>query len=78
MSKTTEGRLQVYVEPALVERAKREAFWTPGLTLSALVEEALRRELARREEERGGEKLPDRTGPLKEGQPLKLKAPDAV
>ena len=60
-------RLTAYVEPVLLERAKSAAYWTPGMTLSALVSEALERELARREAERG-EPFPARGGELPRGR----------
>lgn len=65
----TKDRFQGYCEADLLERAKRVAFWTPGLTLSGLVEEAIRREVERREADRG-EPFPDRTGDLPKGRPL--------
>jgi hypothetical protein len=37
----------------LTEEARRRVYWSPGLTLSGLVEEALRRELARLERSLG-------------------------
>lgn len=62
-------RLSAYVDHELLERAKAAAYWTPGLTLSGLVAEALRRELERLEAERGSP-FPDRGGPLPPGRPL--------
>lgn len=61
-------RIQVYIDAGVVERAKRAVFWTPGLTLTALVEEALAREVDRREAERG-EPFPERRGRLTPGRP---------
>lgn len=63
------NRLTAYVDAEVLEAAKRAAFWTPGLTLSSLATEALRREVARLEAERG-ESFPDRTGNLPKGRPL--------
>lgn len=62
-------RLTAYVDPEVLEAAKRAAFWTPGLTLSGLAEEALCREVARLEAERG-EPFPDRRGELPRGRGL--------
>jgi len=61
------ARLQVLLDEDVVERAKRAVFWTPGLTLTALVEEALAREVERREAERGATFEP-RTGRLPPGR----------
>lgn len=61
------ARLQVLLDEDVVERAKRAVFWTPGLTLTALVEEALVREVARLEAERGTPFEP-RTGRLTPGR----------
>lgn len=63
------NRLSAYVDPGLLERARAAAFWTPGLTLSGLVADALRRELDRLEAERG-EPFPERKGGLPKGRPL--------
>lgn len=60
----------VRLTPDLLEQAKRAAFWTPGLTLGGLIEESLRRELARLEKGRGSP-FPKRTGQLRSGRPLK-------
>jgi hypothetical protein len=57
------------VDPDLLERARRTAFWTPGLTLRALLEEGLRREcekLERRSNE--GQPFPPCRGPLRYGR----------
>ena len=47
-------RLTVHVDAATIDRARDAVYWTPGLTLAALTEAALTRELARMEAERGG------------------------
>ena len=56
------------MDPDLLDRAKALAYWTPGLTLSALVEVALRSYLETWEKEHGDTPPPD--GPLREGRPL--------
>lgn len=65
----TGNRLTAYVDPQVLERAKAAAFWTPGLSLSGLVQAALLRELERLEAERGGP-FPERRGTLTRGRPL--------
>ena len=56
------------IEAALAEMARRRCYWTPGLTMSGLVEEALRRELNRLERSLGP--IPDRPRrDLKRGRP---------
>lgn len=67
--KQSNRRLTAYVEPEVLERAKAAAYWTPGLTLSALTTEALVREVDRLEKERG-EPFPARGGELPRGKPL--------
>jgi len=44
----------IRLAPALLDKARNACFFTPGLTLAALTEAALTRELARMEAERGG------------------------
>jgi hypothetical protein len=61
-------RLMVYVRPDLVERLKDAVFWSPGLTMSALVEDAIEKTLEALEADRG-EPFPPRTGTLKIGRP---------
>jgi len=43
----------IRLAPALLDKARNACFYTPGLTLAALTEAALTRELARMEAERG-------------------------
>jgi hypothetical protein len=63
------GKLTVEIDAEVLEAAKDAVYWTPGLTLVGLVEEALRREVGRREEERG-EGFPVRGGELTPGRPI--------
>lgn len=62
--------VSVRLDPDLLDQAKRAAYWTPGATLGGVVEEALRRELARLEKSRG-ETFPKLVGKLRTGRPLK-------
>lgn len=54
-----------------VKKARSAAYWTPGTTMSSLIEDALVRELARLERSRGGP-FPDKAVQLKSGRPVKL------
>jgi len=58
---------QVRLPLALVERLRDAAYWTPGVSLNGLCEGALRRDLARLEDERGGP-FPTREGELSRGR----------
>ena len=59
------------MDPELLDKARAVAFWTPGLTLSSLVDLALRDYLERWVEKHGE---PDtRTAPLREGRPLTIR-----
>jgi hypothetical protein len=63
-------RLTVLLPSPLVDRVKDAVYWTPGLTLSELAEEAFTAALQKRE--RGRKKpFPPRHGKLKAGRPLK-------
>lgn len=63
-------RLTVHVPVDLIDRVKNIVYWTPGLTLARLAEEALTQEVEKRENERG-ESFPHRTEELRGGRPLK-------
>lgn len=63
------GKLTVEIDAEVLGAAKDAVYWTPGLTLAGLVDEALRREVGRREEERG-EGFPVRGGELTPGRPI--------
>ena len=43
----------VRISSEVLQAAKRVAYWTPGMTLGGLVEEAIRREVARLEKAHG-------------------------
>jgi hypothetical protein len=47
-------RVTIALPADLMERARNAVYWTPGATLTALVEEAIDAELAKREAESGG------------------------
>jgi hypothetical protein len=64
--RTPRTNVQGYIDAGVLDRARDAAFWTPGASLSALIERGLRGEVARLEAERG-EPFPPRRGPLKPG-----------
>lgn len=69
-----EGRLRervtLHLSRDLIDRMRNVAYWTPGLTLADLAEEALTRHLVVLEEERG-EPFPTRRAELKRGRPIR-------
>jgi hypothetical protein len=69
-SRITKERLTVHVPVELIDRVKNIVYWTPGLTLARLAEEALTKEVEEREKERG-EPFPQRAEELRGGRPLK-------
>jgi hypothetical protein len=64
-------RFTVNIGNDVIEWARRATVFTPGMSLSGLVEEALTRELKRREKERG-EAFPTTTLTPKKGRPIVL------
>lgn len=70
--KARRERFTVNLDPSLIEWARRAVVHTLGLTLSGLMEEALTRELERREK-KNGEPFPTSTATPKKGRPVKLK-----
>ncbi len=63
-------RLTVHLPLDLIDRVKNAVYWTPGLTLAGLAEDALKRAVDRLEKDRG-EPYPHRRSELKGGRPLK-------
>ena len=61
-------RVTFYLPVELVEDLRNVVYWTRGVTLAGLVEEALNDTLRRRQEAQGGP-FPSRQGPLKGGRP---------
>ena len=70
MSETTKERLTVNIPPELIERARNAVYWTPGLTLAGLAEDALLKALRRLEKENGGP-FKERDGHLPPGRPIR-------
>lgn len=63
-------RLTAILPADLIEKARDVCYWTPGLTIAALVEDALRAELKKREAKHGAPFRP-RSGPIRTGRPIK-------
>lgn len=68
--KTIKERLTVHLPIDLIERVKNVVYWTPGLTLAGLAEEAFAEAVATMEKKRG-EPYPPRKENLKGGRPMK-------
>jgi len=63
-------KFSTMVGSGTLERARAAVYYTASLTMSDFVEEALRREVARLEKQRG-EKFPEYGSRLRAGRPLK-------
>jgi hypothetical protein len=63
-------RLTVHLPIHLIERIKNTVFWTPGLTLARLGEEAFKSHVDKLEKSRGGP-FPPRKDELRGGRPMK-------
>lgn len=63
-------RFTVHLPPELIERVRDAVWWTPGITLASLAEEALLDAIHQLEKKRG-EPFPPREADLKGGRPLK-------
>jgi hypothetical protein len=63
-------RLTVHLRVDVIDRAKDAVYWTPGLTLAGLAEEAFIEALEKIEKKHGGPFDP-RKGELKGGRPVK-------
>lgn len=68
--KEKKQRITVQISMEVIERVKNAVYWTPGLTVAALAEEALSKAVDQLEEIRE-EKFQDRKGELKSGRPVK-------
>jgi len=69
-SEAATERFSASLPVTLVERARTAVFFTPGLTLSALVAAALAHEIGRLEHERG-QPFPADRGQLRTGRPVR-------
>ena len=72
-SPSVKERLSVPLPAPLMDRLRDRVYWTPDLTMTALVEDALEKALERLDRERG--KAAPRTAPLKVGRPVKRRTP---
>lgn len=68
--KAKKERTTFQVSVELLERVRNAVYWTPGATVSGLMQDALEGELARLEKKRG-EPFPPRAGDLKTGRPIR-------
>lgn len=64
------SRHTLHLADEIMDRARNISYWTPGLSLSGLTEEAIRREVERLEKAHGGP-YPKRGAELVGGRPLK-------
>jgi hypothetical protein len=67
----TRKRLTVYLPLELLERARNTVYWSKGLTLAGLIEQALADSLNRKEQV-NGKIFPQRLEELKGGRPRRL------
>ena len=68
-SKNKKRRITVQISEEIIERIKNATYWTPGLTLSCLVETALEREVDQMEADIGSP-FEKRKAELKTGRPI--------
>jgi len=66
----TKMRITFYISKDIVENAKNAAYWTPGMTLSSLAEQALSSYIEEMEEQRKTPFMP-RESELAKGRPAK-------
>ena len=68
--KVVKERLTIHISVPLIDRAKNAVFWTPGLTLANLGEQALETLVSDLEAKNGGA-FKERPHELRGGRPLK-------
>ena len=68
-SKNKKRRITVQISEDIIDRIKNATYWTPGLTLSYLVETALEKEVNQMESYRGSS-FEKRKAELKTGRPI--------
>lgn len=68
-TKSTKQRITVQISEEVIERLKNAVYWTPGLTLAALAEEALAKAVDELEKEREAP-FSKRKEELKTGRPI--------
>ena len=69
-TRVVKERLTVHIPVDLIDRVKNTVYWTPGLTLARLAEEALAKRVEEMEKARG-DTFPPRQEELRGGRPLK-------
>ena len=67
-------RMTVTLPVELLERLRNAVYWTPGLTLARLIEEAVTDTIAAMERRSHGEPFPRRIAQLKGGRPKRMRA----
>jgi len=67
-------RMTVTLPVELLERLRNAVYWTPGLTLARLIEEAVTDTIAAMERRSHGEPFPKRIAQLKGGRPRRMRA----
>lgn len=68
-NKSPKQRITVQISQDVIERLKNAVYWTPGLTLASLAEEAFSKVVDRLESEREAP-FPKRNEELKTGRPI--------
>jgi hypothetical protein len=69
-SRVVKERLTVHLPIDLIDRVKNAVYWTPGLTLAGLAEEAFSAHVDRLKK-KSGKPFPPRRSELKGGRPMK-------
>ena len=67
-------RMTVTLPVELLERLRNAVYWTPGLTVARLVEDAVTDTIAAMERRSSGEPFPRRIAQLKGGRPRRIRA----
>ncbi len=67
-------RMTVTLPVELLERLRNAVYWTPGLTLARLIEEAVTDTITAMERRSHGEPFPKRIAQLKGGRPRRMRA----
>lgn len=63
-------RVTFHLSKSTIDRVRNAVYWTPGLTMAALTEDALADYIAKLEK-KNGESFKPRTGQIKTGRPVK-------
>jgi hypothetical protein len=69
-AKGVKDRMTVHLSVELIERVKNAVYWTPGMTVAQLAEEALAQAVEGLERAHGGP-FPARTSELSRGRPVR-------